>query len=117
MLELVTIPPDSGSARLLGVRAWPVAASYDRNALVRTVTAMIERHAAGFAQAVVNCDVLEPPDGEPFAVARLLGSAAARIGTPVGGLFLCGIDAEPVHAVSGRAARQAVAIARRAKVK
>lgn len=108
-LELVMLP--AGTPRTLAVRAWPVASSYDRNALVRTVTAMIERHASGFTQAITNTDVLEPPDGEPFAVARLVASAAERIETTVGGLLLCGIDAEPAHALSGRAARQAAAIA------
>ncbi len=72
---------------------------------------MIERHAAGFAGAITNTDVLEPPDGEPFAVMRLLAGAAERIETPVRGLLLCGIDAEPVHALSGRAARQAAGMA------
>jgi len=109
VLELVMSALDG--PRTLTVRAWPVAPSYDRNALVRTVTAMIERHATGFTQAITNTDVLEPPDGEPFSVARLLAGAAARIETKVGGLFLCGIDAEPVHALSGRAARQAAALA------
>ncbi|MEI9988903.1 MAG: hypothetical protein WDM86_02590 [Rhizomicrobium sp.] len=115
-LELVMFAQDA--ARTLTVRAWPVAPSYDRNALVRTVTAMIERHATGFAQAITNTDVLEPPQGEPFAVARLLAGAAARIETPVRGLLLCGIDAEPVHALSGRAARQAarIAVARHKRV-
>jgi len=78
---------------------------------------MIERHASGFAKAVSNCDVLEPPDGEPFSYARLSAGESARIETPVRGLYLCGIDAEPVHAISGRAARQAAerAIARHRK--
>ncbi len=72
---------------------------------------MIERHASGFAQAVMNCDVQAPPDGEPFTLARLQAGAAERIETPVRGLLLCGIDAEPVHALSGRAARQAAGMA------
>ena len=110
-LELVMLPAETGAPRLLAVRAWPVASSYDRNALVRTVTAMIERHASGFTQAITNTDVLEPPDGEPFSLARLSAGAAQRIETSVGGLLLCGIDAEPVHALSGRAARQAAALA------
>lgn len=110
-LELVMLPSGTGAARLLTVRAWPVALSYDRNALARTVTAMIERHASGFAQAVMNCDVQAPPDGEPFTLARLQAGAAERIETPVRGLLLCGIDAEPVHALSGRAARQAAGMA------
>ena len=110
-LELVMLPADSGAPRLLAVRAWPVASSYDRNVLVRTVTAMIERHASGFAQAIASTDVQGPPDGAPFTIARLNASASERIKTPVGGLFLCGIDAEPLHALSGRAARQAVGMA------
>ena len=108
-LELVMFPTDA--PRTLTVRAWPVAPSYDRNDLVRTVAAMIERHATGFTQAITNTDVLEPPDGEPFSAARLFAGAADRIETKVGGLLLCGIDAEPVHALSGRAARQAAALA------
>ncbi len=114
-LELVASPPEAAQTPpaplTLTVRAWPVAASYDRNDLVRTVGAMIERHAPGFLQTVNGCDVLEPPEGEAFSVARLLAGAAQRIETSVPGLLLCGPDAEPVHAISGRAARQAAGLA------
>ena len=105
-LELVALPQAAGEPgpRLLSVRAWP---SQERNDFVPTVTAMIERHMPGFAQAVKSCDVLAPPAGEPFGVERLLAGARARIDTPLRGLFLCGADAEPLNALCGRAARQA----------
>lgn len=114
-LELVASPVELAQAPpaplTLTVRAWPVAPSYVRNDLVRTVSALIERHAPGFMQIVNNCDVLEPQDGDAFSMTRLLAGASQRIETSVPGLLLCGIDAEPVHAVSGRAARQAAGLA------
>jgi hypothetical protein len=114
-LELVASPIEAAQTTpvplTLTVRAWPVASSYVRNDLVRTVSAMIERHAPGFMQIVNNCDVLEPPDGDAFSTTRLLAGASQRIETAIPGLLLCGIDAEPIHAVSGRAARQAAGIA------
>jgi phytoene dehydrogenase-like protein len=93
----------------LAARAWPLAADCDVDALTRRVTAMVERLAPGFAETVTHSDVVEPADGEPFSPRRLLAPAAERIETPVAGLFLCGIDAEPAHATSGRAARLAAA--------
>lgn len=111
-MELVAPPPDATAPRTtLVARVWPVAASYDRDGLVRTITAMIERHVPGFAATVTNTDVVEPQITVPATVDRLLAGAAARIETPVAGLLLCGADAEPANAISGRAARQAVRLA------
>ena len=45
------------------------------------------------------------------SVARLLGPARSRVETMVEGLFLCGASAEPVSAISGRAARLAASLA------
>lgn len=108
-LELLVAPVEEPPA--LTVRAWPVPAAFDRDALRAAVTAAVERLAPGFAATVGSCEVLEPPDGEPFSVPRLAAAASARSAMPVPGLLLCGIDAEPVHAASGRAARLAAASA------
>lgn len=45
------------------------------------------------------------------SVERLLSSARSRVETMVEGLFLCGANAEPVSAISGRAARTAARLA------
>ncbi|MBV9331751.1 MAG: NAD(P)/FAD-dependent oxidoreductase [Alphaproteobacteria bacterium] len=52
-------------------------------------------------------------DGVPEApsVERLLSRTDVRVSTAVPGLYACGADAEPVSAVSGRAARMAAALA------
>ena len=115
VLELILPPPEGAAEQfasrlLLSVRAWPVplGGAFDRDTLARTVSAMIERHVPGFAAA--SCDVLPPCAASP-SVERLLSGADERIRTPIAGLLLCGDDAEPADAISGRAARQAAHIA------
>ena len=114
ILELI-LPPQAPSTEqlasrlLLSVRVWPVPiAAFDKDVLLRTVTAMLERHIPGFAAA--SCDILAPSAAAP-SVARLLAGADDRIRTPVPGLLMCGDDAEPADAISGRAARQAARLA------
>jgi phytoene dehydrogenase-like protein len=104
-------PPQAAARVTLVARAWPCPPVYDRAALVQAVTIAIERHAPGFAATVLTCDVIEPQLTVPATVARLLEGSASRIATPIAGLFLCGEDAEPANAISGRAARQAVRLA------
>lgn len=113
VLELILPPAETtaeqlASRRLLFVQVWPVpiGASFDRGALVRTVTATIERHVAGFGGGIASCDVLVPRPAAP-SMERLLSAAAARVETPIRGLFLCGPGSEPADATCGRAARQA----------
>ncbi|HEY4944253.1 MAG TPA: FAD-dependent oxidoreductase [Rhizomicrobium sp.] len=115
VLELILPPPQAAAEQLssrllLSVSVWPVPLgdAFDRDALARTVGAMIERHIPGFAAA--SCDVLPPLAAAP-SVARLLSGAAERIETPIPGLLLCGDAAEPADAISGRAARQAARLA------
>ncbi|HTT98016.1 MAG TPA: NAD(P)/FAD-dependent oxidoreductase [Rhizomicrobium sp.] len=79
--------------------------------LVERVTAALERHTAHLRARIVGLDVQVPREEEPFSGARLASSYRARIATPVEGLFLCGVAAEPVNAVSGRAGRLAAGIA------
>lgn len=89
---------------------WPALASKLR----AQVVASIERLVPGFTRDISRVEILDPDDaeaGSPLSVPRMLMTAAHRIETPVAGLFLCGADAEPVPAVSGRAARIAVALA------
>jgi phytoene dehydrogenase-like protein len=110
VLELVREEP----TRLV-VRVWPVAPSYARSDLVRTVTLMIERHATGFANLVTSADLLEPETIAPVPLDRLLASAASRIETPLRGLYMVGPDAEPANAIAGRAARLAVQLSQKAR--
>ncbi|MBS0469678.1 MAG: NAD(P)/FAD-dependent oxidoreductase [Proteobacteria bacterium] len=112
-IELVLPPAEKSAQQLasrlqLHVRAWPVPLGdgFDRDLLVRAVTTLIERHVPGFGGGVASCDALTLDALTP-SIARLSASAEARIATPIRGLFVCGSDAEPADAVSGRAARQA----------
>ena len=77
------------------------------------VVASIERLAPGFSRDISDVVILDPNDAKagPLSVSHMLSTAIRRIETPIAGLFLCGADAEPVPAVSGRAARIAVALA------
>lgn len=78
------------------------------------VVASIERLVPGVSQDISNVVILDPNDakaGPPLSVSHMLSTAIRRIETPIAGLFLCGADAEPVPAVSGRAARIAVGLA------
>jgi len=107
-------PGDVPAGRLqLHVRAWPVPpeAQSNRDNLIRVVAATLERLAPGFSDRIVSCDVLAPQERDPSSLARLTAGAAERIETGVPGLFLCGMAAEPAHATSCRAARQAARMA------
>ncbi len=124
LLELAPPPQDAAvdilASRIeLYVRAWPVPIDPlgERDGIVRAVTATIERVAPGFSQRIASCAVLPPYESGAPSVARLASSTEERILTPIPGLYLCGMAAEPADAVSCRAARQAVrmAIARRGK--
>jgi phytoene dehydrogenase-like protein len=95
---------------------YPVGGSWQalRPVLVAKVVAALDRLIPNFSRDISHIEVLTPDDLAADAgttVSRLLTNAANRIRTPVSGLFLCGVDAEPVSAVSGRAARIAVALA------
>lgn len=82
--------------------------------LAARVVSAIERLAPGLSRAISNIEILTPDDvddGYPITVPYMLSSAAQRVETPIAGLFLCGADAEPMPAVSGRAARIAASLA------
>ena len=79
--------------------------------LGKRVLGILERHAPGLSASVTAMNFAEPRDSDPPAVSRMLAGWPERIATPIGGLYLCGEAAEPVSAISGRAARIAAAIA------
>jgi phytoene dehydrogenase-like protein len=85
-----------------------------------SVMSTLERALPGFTRLVVAVEMLTPDQklkrygddgGAPEVVQHLLADWHTRINTPIHGLYLCGRDAEPVNAVSWRAARIAVRIA------
>ena len=88
--------------------------------LAARATAQLDRFAPGLASRVVAVEVVTPDDiaaryghedefGGPVGVKRLLSNWRLRARTPIKGLYLCGASVQPMGAVSGRAARMAVA--------
>lgn len=94
-LEAIASSPSPGQ-HVLAVRAKGEAEE-------AKVIAQLERYAPQLGSRIVARtravrDVPAP---------RLMDDASARMGTPVAGLYLCGADAEPMDAPSGRAGRLA----------
>ncbi|MGC9952771.1 MAG: NAD(P)/FAD-dependent oxidoreductase [Rhizomicrobium sp.] len=80
--------------------------------LIENVLALLERYAAGLMANIAGLNFVAPkPSRDPFDVSHLQAGWRTRIATPIGGLFLCGEAAEPVPALSCRAARIAAAVA------
>jgi phytoene dehydrogenase-like protein len=82
--------------------------------LAAKVVAMLDRIVPNLSRDLSRIEVLTPDDVAADAgtgATRMLMSAADRIQTPISGLFLCGADAEPISAISGRAARIAAGLA------
>jgi phytoene dehydrogenase-like protein len=80
--------------------------------LIENVLTLLERHAPGLKANVAGLNFVAPtPSRDPLTVGHVLSGWRTRIATPIGGLFLCGEAAEPVPALSCRAARIAAAIA------
>jgi phytoene dehydrogenase-like protein len=80
--------------------------------LAARVAGVLDRHFPGLSQRIVAAEILTPddlPPGEHASTTRMLSPWSERTETPIAGLMLCGASAEPVAAVSGRAARLAVA--------
>jgi len=80
--------------------------------LIENMLALLERHAPGLKANIAGLNFVAPkPSRDPLTASHMLSSWRARIATPIAGLFLCGEAAEPVPALSCRAARIAAAIA------
>jgi phytoene dehydrogenase-like protein len=88
--------------------------------LAAKVVVALGRHVAGLAHHLVAVEVLTPDDmreiygaddcvGGAVSAGRLLADWPARVRTSIPGLILCGAEADPVGAVSGRSGRIAAA--------
>ncbi len=98
------------------VRPLPVSPPEGWDALAprlsEKVLAVLERLAPGLRASIVGQAFVAPAvSGDPLDAAHITADWRARIVTAIDGLFLCGETAEPVPAVSGRAARIAAAMA------
>jgi phytoene dehydrogenase-like protein len=100
MLEAVTSPSASPGQHMLWAHA-KGAPTLD------AVVAQLERFSPLLRGRIVGSESLTR--GVPRA--QLLKPARERIATPIEGLFLCGGEAEPVEALSGRAGRLAAGLA------
>jgi phytoene dehydrogenase-like protein len=89
---------------------WPAL----RPILAAKVVARLSEFMPHIARDISRVEVLPADDmasGETISVEHMLTSNADRIRTPIQGLFCCDAGAEPVPAVSGRAARIAAMMA------
>ncbi|HEY8948570.1 MAG TPA: NAD(P)/FAD-dependent oxidoreductase [Rhizomicrobium sp.] len=89
---------------------WPALQS----PLAAQTLASLERLMPGLSRDVSRVEMLSPDDigaEKSTTVSHMLMTGARRVSSPIGGLFFCGADAEPIPAISGRAARIAVASA------
>lgn len=103
-LEAVVTPSPSPGQHLLTVTARGAPTD-------EAVTAQLERAAPQLKSRIVGTERRT----RDLLVPRLMESASDRITTPIAGLILCGRDAEPMPAISGRAGRLAAVIAAREK--
>jgi phytoene dehydrogenase-like protein len=83
--------------------------------LTAKVIAALDRMSPGLVPAIVSVHAVTPDEianqDDATTPERILASWRERTRTPIPGLFLCGVSAEPVAAVSGRAGRIAAAVA------
>lgn len=115
--EFIIIPrPEGGAVLSLLARPVPLTgwAAYGPRLTEKMLT-FLEPFLPGLRDMVVAHTLIPPkPMSAPLRnVAHMLGSPRTHVTTNVPGLYLCGRSAEPVPAVSGRAARFAAALALR----
>ena len=116
-LMLEVVPLDTGQGFLLSVmmRPLPVVPRDPPKAfttrLMQTVLRTLERHAPELTANVTGFGLRNPRACDPLGATHMTAGWRARIETPVKGLYLCGDSAEPVPAVSCRAARIAAGFA------
>ena len=81
-----------------------------RKTLAEYVIVAISRYIGKFANSIASMKILTPDELLSASSFHLFAAPRDLIATPIGGLFLCGADAEPMDAVSGRAARIAASM-------
>ena len=113
--EFIIVPGPGGGA-ILSLLARPVplsgwAAHGPR--LTEKLLTFLEPFLPGLRDLIVAHTVIPPEPMAPTSVAQMLSPPRLQVTTNVPGLYLCGRSAEPVPAVSGRAARFAAALALR----
>jgi phytoene dehydrogenase-like protein len=114
---LEVVANDLGSSYLLAVTIRPLPAAPAEGwrtlatPLIQNVMRILERHMPNLSANIGGLNLVPPQAGDPLTVSHITASWRERIATPVEGLLLCGEAAEPVPAVSGRAARIAAAMA------
>jgi phytoene dehydrogenase-like protein len=121
VFEAVACPIEGGTYEL-SVLVRPVPATFAagwREAgvlLTAKIIAALSACDRGLKESIRHIHISTPEDlrqvyaiepSRPPTAARFLSSFSERIATPVEGLFLCGVDSEPLSAVSGRGARLA----------
>ena len=79
--------------------------------VLQTVLRTLERHAPALTANIAGFNFVPARPHDPMSVSHLTASWRERIVTPTRGLFLCGEAAEPLPAVSCRAARIAAGLA------
>jgi phytoene dehydrogenase-like protein len=103
----------AASADTIAVTLRPVPAHLtqeDKVQLAARAVRALERQVPGAASLVAGLrfSVSAP---ERASLPQLLAPSLVRVQTKIGGLYLCGTEAEPVPSLSGRAARIAAALA------
>jgi len=79
------------------------------------VVAAIDKFVPNLSRDLTRMKVLTPDDTDAVTnLVRLTSNYDSRVRTPIQGLFLCGDDAEPNSAISGRAGRIAAQMGIRA---
>jgi phytoene dehydrogenase-like protein len=91
-LPLQPVAPEGG---------WPAQQAL----LIAPLVRRLGRHIPGLASALAGIGFTPPRARTRPSLAHLLAPAFVRAQTPLPGLYLCGEDAEPLPAVSGRAGR------------
>lgn len=102
---------------VVSILARPLPVQHGRREdLLSKIVATLDRFASGLSRHIVHSELLDPEDnvdrgGARGESGRLLQSWDLRVRTSIPGLMLCGTDAEPVGALSGRAGRIAALLA------
>lgn len=116
VLEVVALETGTNPPVLLSIAVRPLpivpAESWKvfSTRVVQAVLRLLEHQAPDMTAQIAGIAFVPPKACDAFIPAHMLLSWRDRIATPLRGLYLCGEAAEPVPALSGRAARIAAAM-------